>query len=113
MDNVRPYDLVDFSQSIRISLSRLENNKTHLQEKRLNHRFWRRNKPEKTFQVYILILIIDIHLYFRIATIASALYSMNRDFGIEFYSDSYNQDLRLNLPIETCLLQFIQVWIII
>ena len=58
------------------------------------------------FKKYICINI------FRIATIASALYSMNRDFGIEFYSDSYNQDLRLNLPIETCLLQFIQTWII-
>ena len=55
MDNVRPDDLVDISKSIRISLSRLENNKTHLQEKRLDHRFWRRNKSEKTFQVYILI----------------------------------------------------------
>ena len=38
---------------------------------------------------------------------------MNRDFGIEFYGDSYNQELRLNLPIETCLLQFIQDWLIL
>ena len=43
----------------------------------------------------------------RVATIASALYSMNRDFGTTFYGDPMNQDLRLNLPIESCLLQFV------
>ena len=32
---------------------------------------------------------------------------MNRDFGTAFYGDPMNQDLRLNLPIESCLLQFV------
>lgn len=45
---------------------------------------------------------------FRLAAISGALYSMNRDFGIKFYSDPMNQDIRLNLPIESCLLQFVE-----
>lgn len=50
---------------------------------------------------------ITPHRRIRVATIASALYSMNRDFGTAFYGDPMNQDLRLNLPIESCLLQFV------
>ena len=31
---------------------------------------------------------------------------MDRDFGYQFYSDPVNQDLRIHLPIENCLLLY-------
>ena len=55
---------------------------------------------------YSTFLAVKLIINFSLAAIKRGLETVDRDFGYQFYSDPVNQDLRIHLPIENCLLLY-------
>ena len=58
------------------------------------------------FKAFLILHLLFYLTNFSVAAIKRGLETVDRDFGYQFYSDPVNQDLRIHLPIENCLLLY-------